>query len=73
MRLKLAGCKELGKSAGANNYLGSRRKGSSRNNRRSNRRSLCTQWYISDGGCVDGGNPLGLGPCSISGGGIYAD
>jgi hypothetical protein len=72
MRLRLAGCKELSERAGANNYLGSWRKGSSRNDRRNNRRRLHTRWYISVGGCVDGSNPLGLVPCSVSGG-VHTD
>jgi hypothetical protein len=72
MRLRLAGCKELSKCGVANNYLGSRRKGSCRNNQRDNRRGLHNRWYISVGGCVDVGNPLGLSPCSFSSG-VYTD
>jgi hypothetical protein len=72
VRLRLAGYKELSESVGANNYLGSRRKGSSRKDWRDNRRSLRNQWYIGVGGCNDGGNPLSLGPCSFRGD-VHAD
>jgi hypothetical protein len=71
MRLRLAGCKELSKRGVANNYL-SRRKSSSRNNQRDNRRGLQNGWYISVGGCVGVDNPLGLIPCLISGG-VHTD
>jgi hypothetical protein len=63
-------------STSANNYLGSQRKGSSRNNQRDNRRCLCIRWDISVGGCVGGSHPLGLSPGLVSGGlfsGVHTD
>jgi hypothetical protein len=67
VRLRLSGCKDLGKSIGANNYLGGRRRGSSRIDWRDNRRYV--QRATRVGGCVGGSHPLGSG----SFGGVHTD
>jgi hypothetical protein len=54
VRLRLAGCKDLCKSVGANNYLGGRRKGSSRNNWRDNRRCVRRATSVGVGGSFGG-------------------
>jgi hypothetical protein len=71
VRLRLAGCKDLGKSVCANNYLSGRRKGSSLNDWRDNGR--CVRRTTSVGGCVGGSNPLGLDPGLFNGGGVHTD
>jgi hypothetical protein len=71
VRLRLAGCNDLGKSVGPNNYLGGRGMGSSRNDWRDKGR--CIRRTTSVGGCVGGSIPLGLDPGLFYGSGVHTD
>jgi hypothetical protein len=65
VRRMMTGCKDLGKSVGANKYLASLGKSSGRCSSRGNRRCIRGTSLVTSG---SGGNPLGLGSGLFVGG-----